>query len=172
MSKHKTTLTALLLAAVIGIAPSAHAADPGFYFGAGVGQGNDKALDQTSGAAKLFVGFNVNPFLGLEASYVNLGSSYVDINGVDFTQDGGSFDLIGYLPLSPYVDLFARGGIYNWTVSANYYYGYRTGSSNDYGFGISTEVAPRLRLRGEYQKFLDVAGGDVDLISVSLAYHF
>lgn len=174
MSKLKTSLNALLLASIIGIAPSAHAADPGFYFGGGLGQGDDKVLDQTSAAAKLFVGFNMNPFLGLEFAYVNLGSNYVDIYGRDFTQDGGSFDLVGYLPLSPFVDLYARGGIYNWTVSTNTYYSYgaRSGTSNDYGFGISTEVSPRLRLRGEYQKFLDVAGGDVNLVSVSLAYHF
>jgi len=172
MSKHKIFVTALLLTAAIGLAPTVHAADPGFYAGIGLGQGDDRVLNQTSAAAKLFAGFNFNPFLGVEFAYVNLGSNYVDINGVGFTQDGGSFDIVGYLPLTPYVNFFARGGIYNWTVSSNYYYGYTTGSSNDYGVGISTEVSPRLWLRGEYQKFLDVAGGDVNLISVSLAYHF
>lgn len=173
MSKYKISISGLLLAAIVGLAPVAHAAQPGMYAGIGLGQGNDKVLNQTSGASKLFIGYNFNPVLGMEFSYVNLGSSYVDIYGTEFTQDGGSIDIIGYLPLSPYMNLFARGGIYNWTVSTNYYpYGAASGSSNDYGFGLNAEVSPRIWMRGEYQKFLDVHGGDVDMISVSLAYHF
>ena len=173
MLSKKVIVSSVVLAGAMSLPLYAQAAQPGFYFGAGLGQGNDVVLDQTSAAAKLFGGFNVNRFLGMELSYVNLGSNYVDYYGYGFTQDGVSYEFVGYLPVSPYVDLFGKVGIYNWTVSSNYYYNASTsGSDSDYGFGLSAQVSQRVWLRGEYQKFQNIAGGDVNLASVSLSYHF
>lgn len=173
MFSKKSMTTALVLAGSMSLPLGAEAAQPGFYVGGSLGQGQDVVLDQTSSAYKIFGGFNVNRYLGMEVAYVNLGSNYVDRYGDTFTQDGGSFDLVGHLPIGPNVDVFGKFGIYNWTVSSNYYYYASThGTNNDYGFGIDAQVAPRIWVRGEYQKFLDVAGGDVNLASVGLSYHF
>lgn len=170
---YKNTIASLLLlAGTLSLAPAAHAARPGFYYGIGVGQGNDVVLDQTQGAAKLFGGFNLNRFLGMEVAYVNLGSNYIDYNNNYFTQDGISYEVVGYLPISPYLDLFGKVGLFSWTVSDNYYYASATGVNDVYGFGLSTRVSRTLWVRGEYQRFLDVAGGDVNLASVSLSVHF
>lgn len=174
MLSKKYIASSVLLAGAMSLPLAANAAQPGFYFGAGLGQGSDVILDQTSAAAKLFGGFNVNRFLGMELSYVNLGSDYCcDAYGNTFTQEGVSYELIGYLPVTPYVDLFGKVGLFSWNVGSNYYYyASEQGTNNDYGFGISAQVSQRVWLRGEYQKFLDVAGGDVNMASVSLSYHF
>jgi len=177
MLNAKSLTSAGLLAASLSLPLSALAAQPGFYLGGSIGQGDDVVLDQTSAAYKIFGGFNFNQFLGMELAYVNLGSNYCCDNlGSRFTQDGGSFDVVGHLPISPYVDVFGKVGIYNWTVSSNDYYyysnAYTQGSSSNYGFGLEAEVSPRLWVRGEYQKFNDVAGGDVNLASVGMSYHF
>lgn len=173
MLNKKYLVSGILLAATMSLPFTAHGAQPGFYIGAGLGQGDDVILNQTSAAYKVFGGFNFNPFLGLEVAYVNLGSNYVDSFNNTFTQDGSSFDIVGYLPVSPYVDIFGKAGIFNWTISNNYsYYAYSQGTSSDYGFGIDAQVNRQVWVRGEYQKFVDVAGGDVNLASVSVSYHF
>ncbi|MBI1424497.1 MAG: outer membrane beta-barrel protein [Gammaproteobacteria bacterium] len=173
MFNKKSLAPAVLLAGTLATPLVAQAAQPGFYLGFGLGQGNDVVLDQTSAAGKFFGGFNVNRFLGLELAYVNLGSNYCcDTFGSSFTQDGVSYEIVGYLPVSPYIDLFGKVGIYNWTVSSNYYYASDSGSNNDYGFGVNARVSRNVWLRGEYQKFQDVAGGDVNMASVGFTYHF
>ena len=172
MLSKKYVLPVLLLVGSVSLSLPAVAAQPGLYFGAGLGSGHDVVLDQDSSAGKLFFGFNVNPYIGMEVAYVNLGSNYIDYYGDKFTQDGASFELVGYLPITPYFNLFGKVGLFNWTASSNYYYAYDTGTDNTYGFGLSAQVAPRIWLRGEYQTFMDIAGGDVDLVSASISFHF
>lgn len=172
MLNKKTILSAALIAGAVSLTPAAQAAEPGFYVGGGLGQGNDLVLQQTSAAYKIFGGYNINDFLGMELAYINLGSNYVDVNNNSFTQDGVSYELVGHLPINPNLDLFGKVGLYNWTASTNYSYASAQGTNNDYGFGLSARVAPQLWLRGEYQKFLDVDGGDVNMVSVSMSYHF
>lgn len=172
MSGNKYIVSAALIAGAISLAPAAQAAQPGFYVGGGIGQGDDLVLHQTSSAYKIFGGYNVNPFLGMELAYINLGSNYVDVNNNGFTQDGVSYELVGHIPIGPTLDIFGKVGLYNWSASTNYSYASVQGTNNDYGFGLSARVAPQLWLRGEYQKFLDVDGGDVNMTSVSVSYHF
>lgn len=170
----KYIVSSVLLAGILCLPFSTHAAQPGLYVGVGLGQSDDVILNQSTSAAKLFGGINLNRYLGMEISYVNLGSDYCcDAYGNTFTQDGVSYELVGYLPVSPYVDLFGKVGLFSWSITSNYYYySSERGTNNDYGFGISAQVTPQVWLRGEYQKFLDVAGGDVNLASVSLSYYF
>ena len=166
MSHPKAILSGLLLATSLSLPLVSQAAQPGLYLGVGLGSADDVVLDETSAASKVFAGINLNQFLGMEVSYVNLGD-YVNGN---ITQDGVAYELVGYLPLSPYVDIFGKVGAFNWNVSSGSLSS--RGTDSDYGFGISAEVSPRVRLRGEYQKFQDVDGGDVNLASVSVSYHF
>ncbi len=166
MFRTKTLVASTLVATTLSLSLSAHAAQPGFYLGVGLGSANDVILNESSAASKLFAGINLNSFLGMEVSYVNLGDY---VNGA-ITQDGVSYEVVGYLPLSPYVNVFGKAGMFDWQVRGG---GLSTrGTDGDYGFGINAEVSPRVWLRGEYQKFLDVDGGDVNLASVSVSYHF
>lgn len=178
MLNRKTILSAALIAGAISLTPAAQAAEPGFYVGGGIGQGNDLVLNETSAAYKIFGGYNVNPFLGMELAYVNLGSNYTlyDSSTGNYytgTQDGVSYELVGHLPIGYNIDIFGKVGLFNWSNSYNYVYAPSAqGTNNDYGFGLSARLAPQLWLRGEYQKFLDVNGGDVNMASVNIVYHF
>lgn len=174
MSGTKYLISAALIAGAISLTPTAEAAPPGFYVGGGIGQGNDMVLNETSSAYKIFGGYNVNPYLGMELAYINLGSNYTAVNnGYRFTQDGVSYELVGHLPIGYNLDVFGKVGLFNWSNSYTYTYGSSIqGTNDDYGFGLSARIAPQLWLRGEYQKFLDVNGGDVNMASVSMSYHF
>lgn len=175
MFSKKSFVCALLLTGAVGLPVSANATPPGFYMGIGMGWGDDQVLNQTSTAFKFFGGYNFNRYVGFEFGYVDLGNNYTDYYGQSFTQDGFAYELAGYLPVSPTIDLFAKGGFYNWTVSNNYYYypyGSESGTNGTYGGGITAQLNRNLSLRGEYEVFTDIAGGDVNMASVSITYHF
>lgn len=180
MIRKTSIVSSLLLAGTLSLPISANAAPPGFYLGIGLGSANDVVLEQNSTGAKFFGGYNFNRYFGLELAYVDLGNNYTDYYGNSFTQDGFSYQLAGYLPISPTIDLFAKAGMYNWTVSSNYYYYYgytyyyasESGSDPAYSLGITSQLNRQVSVRGEYEKFTNIAGGDVNMVSVSVTYHF
>ena len=145
---------------------NALAAQPGAYLGGGIGSAYDEILDEEASAYKIFGGVNLTPNIGMELGYVNLGS-YVD--GY-LEQDGVSYEVIGYLPLSDNLDLYGRGGFFNWEVSTPA--GSNSGTDPTFGVGLQAQLTRNVSLRGEYQTFLDIDGGDVDLLSASFNLHF
>ena len=166
-SKIKPLLSgSLLLGSLLGPIGMTQANEVGLYMGAGVGQAEDVLLDESQSAFKAFVGINVTPVLGLELSYVDLGS----YAGGALTQDGIAYELIGYIPLSRQLDLYGRAGLFNWEVADNTTV--VTGTEPTFGLGVNIRLNPHASLRGEYQTFLDVDGGDVDLYSASLSFNF
>jgi len=142
------------------------AAQYGPYIGAGFGQSDDDILNESSSSFKFFGGFNLTEHIGFELSYVDLGSFAND----QLEQDGVAYEVIGYLPLHDDIDLFARAGFYDWTVSDQNFT--NTGSNGTFGLGVNAQINEHLSFRAEYQSFLDVDGGDVDLYSASLSFHF
>jgi OOP family OmpA-OmpF porin len=163
----KTCALPLTLAAGI-LAPlaSVQAVQPGVYMGVGTGSAHDVILDEDESAFKFHGGVNLTHNIGLEIAYVDLGSYLND----SLNQDGISYEVIGYLPLSPQLDLYGRAGFFDWEVSDSF--GYSTGTDPTFGIGLQAQLQHHLSLRGEYQTFLDVAGGDVDLYSASINLHF
>ena len=165
--KSRTLLLSLgmSIAAVVPV-NSAQAAQPGAYIGVGAGSAHDEILNEDESAFKFYGGVNLTPHIGLELGYVDLGSY---INGV-LTQDGISYELIGYIPVSSNIDLYGRAGFFDWEVATSF--SSNTGTDTTFGVGIQAQLEEHLSLRGEYQTFLDVDGGDVDLYSASLNLHF
>jgi len=145
---------------------AAQAAQPGPYIGIGAGSAHDEILNEDESAFKFYGGVNLTPHIGLELGYVDLGSY---VNGV-LTQDGISYELIGYIPISGNIDLYGRAGFFDWEVATAF--ASNTGTDTTFGVGIQAQLAHHLSLRGEYQSFLDVDGGDVDLYTASLNLHF
>jgi hypothetical protein len=145
---------------------TAQAAQPGVYMGMGFGSAHDQILNEDESAYKFYGGVNLTPHIGMELAYVDLGSY---ANGA-LNQDGVSYELIGYIPLSPHIDLYGRGGFFNWEVSDAFTS--NTGTDATFGVGLQAQLQHYVSLRGEYQTFLDVDGGDVDLYSVSVSLHF
>ena len=159
-------LLTLFTAATLGLPAAASAVQPGGYLGFGIGSADDELLQETDTAAKLFGGFNITRHIGVEFSYVNLGDY---VNGA-IEQDGIAYELVGYLPLSYNVDLFGKVGMFSWEVSSGPFY--VQGTDPTYGAGVSVALNPNLNLRGEWQLFTDVDGGDVDLCSAGISFHF
>jgi len=169
--KFTNTLKNSALLLVLGTAAflplsTAHAAQPGAYIGMGFGSAHDDILNEDESAFKFYGGVNLSPYIGMELSYVDLGTY---ANGA-FTQDGISYELIGYIPLSPQLDLYGKAGFFNWEVADNF--SSNTGTDATFGVGLQAQLQRHVSLRGEYQTFLDVDGGDVDLYSASINLHF
>ena len=163
--KSSALLLSLSMAALMP-ANSAQAAQPGAYFGVGAGSAHDEILNEDESAFKFYGGVNLTPHIGLELAYVDLGRY---VNGA-LAQDGISYELIGYIPITPNIDLFGRAGFFDWEV-ANAFTS-NTGTDTTFGVGLQAQIEHHLSLRGEYQTFLDVDGGDVDLYSASINLHF
>jgi OOP family OmpA-OmpF porin len=145
---------------------SAQAAQPGAYLGMGFGSAHDEILNEDESAFKFYGGVNLSHYIGMELGYVDLGSY---ANGA-LTQDGISYELVGYIPLSSQIDLYGKAGFFNWEV-ANAFTS-NTGTDATFGVGLQAQLQHHVSLRGEYQTFLDVDGGDVDLYSASINLHF
>ncbi len=163
--KHYIQSTFIALSLGLSIS-TVQAVQPGPYFGAGFGQSDDEILNETESAFKFFGGVNLSENIGLELAYVDLGTF---ANG-QLNQDGITFEVVGYLPLNPDIDLFGRAGIYDWEVSNGFIS--RNGTEPTFGFGVNVQLDHSLSVRGEYQIFTEVDGGDVDMYSASLSFHF
>ena len=156
----------MLIMVIMFASSSTHAATPGPYLGASLGTAHDVILDEDEPAYKYYAGVNLGRNIGLELSYVDLGSY---VNGA-LTQDGISYELIGYLPLTSDIDIYGRAGFFDWEVANGF--SANTGTDATFGVGLQAQLQDSLSLRGEFQTFMDVGGGDVDLYSASIILHF
>lgn len=161
-------------------------------------QGFTCSTNDTSVSFKVFAGYELNKNVSFEASYVNFGKFSQSASGfsngtrvdakADIDGDGFSGDVILTTPVSTKVGLYGRFGFTAWNVTtkAQAQGGGRSlsgsdsasGISPDFGIGIKVSVHPKVDVRGEFQKFLNVGDqdktgrSDVDLISASVMYRF
>jgi hypothetical protein len=157
--------------------------DEGLYIGGGVGQfdleidgldGTDEALtrlDDDDTAWQAFIGYRINPYIALQAAYVDFGAPEDEFE--TSTGDHGKFgaelsgfapSVIGILPLGP-VELSATLGYYFYDVEI-------TGDIDDpdidsddsgedvfYGVGIGATFLERLHAKLAYEK-IDIKQAD------------
>lgn len=153
----------LLFCSVSG---TVHAVEPGGYLGFSIGSADDDVLDESDTGYKILGGFNANNNIGFEIAFVDLGSYVNDL----LDQYGVAFEVVGYLPVANNFDLFGKLGIFSWTVEV--------GAADDdgtdltYGFGGAFRASPQISVRAEWERFTDISGGDVDLLSAGVTYHF
>ena len=143
-----------------------HAAPPVGYIGFSLGSANDDVLSESDTGYKFYGGYTVNNNLGFEIAFVDLGQ-YV---GRSLDQYGVAFEAVGYIPLSNNLDLMGKVGLFAWTVEDRYYIDY--GTDLTYGLGVQYDLNNRVYVRGEWEQFTDVSGGDVSLLSAGLVYKF
>ncbi len=175
-SMHKTVPGAFGLALLVTaiLAPPA-GAETGGYVGFALGQAHDKVLDENDTAFKVFGGYRFTPYLAGELAYVDLGR--YGGPGTQFDQYGVAAELVGHIPLGQSgVSLFGKAGLFSWSVqlSDRYYYGAAEDSGVDptVGAGLQVDFNRFAGIRAEWERFFDVAGGDVDLITASFFYRF
>ncbi len=211
------TSIALALGSLAGLAaPLAMAQEtPGWYIGGNVGRSTTTiddprisnglakqglggiviADDDRGHGYKLFGGYQLNPNIGIEAGYVNLGhfgyrASTVPAGTLsgDMGVKGFNLDLVGTLPLVGGLSAIGRIGATSLRASDNFaatgavVMPYSSASPNQRstglkaGLGLSYAFNPSLSMRIEAERYRMKDGvgnrGNVDLVSVGLVYHF
>jgi OOP family OmpA-OmpF porin len=158
-------------------------------------------LDDTDIGWKFFGGYMVNDYLGLEAGYVDLGETSLDLDitalvppsatpvtvntvaavGVDgFTLNG----VLAY-PVNEQFDVFAKGGAFFWSADLDVEatasgFPPETFSDDDSGTDFTFGVGGRfyyneyISLRAEWERYSGItdSDGDVDLFSGGVEWHF
>lgn len=185
---HVLFVTGLLISAV------SMAADNGFYIGANLGQarpsfdtpnvaaaaGVGVTYDSSSYAYKVFGGYQLNQYFGVELNYVYLGEYNIAIGGsplankVDITGWGGA--LVGAAPLGKDFSLLGRVGM---TYLRETFGGTSDNIwSPSFGIGLKYDFNPNVSLRGEIERYTKIGsndntlGGHANVYSVGLAYKF
>jgi len=197
-----TARTIAAAALAILIATPAWSQDAGFYLGASIGQSRVKDFCDDSGgfscddkdtAWKLLGGYQFNRHLAVEAGYTDLGEiglsgalSGVSVRG---TIEVTAFELmgVGSIPLMDRFSLYGKLGLYHAETKQNVTgsLGAVTVTDNEkekntdltFAFGARFDITRNLGVRAEWQRYLDVGGGeigedDVDVLSVGLLYRF
>jgi OmpA-OmpF porin, OOP family len=184
------------------------------YTQSGIFDGADDALAATSGlpvassnedessdGTEAFIGVRFGSatflrFLALEAGFVDLGNFSYDANlddGGDTTPEnvrieveprGWHYGGIAFIPVTERLEVFARGGVFDWKSKSRTTAADRNNSGNFttqrdtqtgtdpyYGGGLSWEADKHWSVRAEWRRF-EGDGDEVDLISAGGAFHF
>ncbi len=166
--KRTLGVAVVLVAALMLFAPTS---DAGIYAGASVTQTaldvDDVDFDEDDTGLKVFGGWTFFKFLGLEASYYDMGSPANNLADVDLTAFG--LTARGILPIGDHLELFAKAGYMAWDIESS------LGDDDDtdltYGAGAAWVFGGHISIRAEYE-ILDVDGADVDLFSLGAAFRF
>lgn len=167
----------------------------GWYIGLAIGQSkvqdfcdgapSNITCEDTDGTARIFGGYQLNPNLALELGSAYLGEFTARGPGGFVTVEASALDFVavGLLPVSPQVSLYGKAGLYRSVTEANISTVTvrrnieETNNGFTFGFGVSFNVTPQFSIRGEWQKYQDVGGGDigesdVDVLSIGVMYRF
>ncbi|MDO6561816.1 porin family protein [Amphritea sp. 1_MG-2023] len=131
--------------------------------------------DDSDQGFKVFGGYRFNKNIAVEGYYADLGD--LELTGgsvnVDAAIDGYGVSLVGLLPVTEQVDLFAKVGMFHWSndVSSNVgVSGGDDGTDGSYGLGVAYTM-DSVTFRAEFERY-DLGDVDVDLISAGLALNF
>lgn len=161
--------TKYLTAAVLSLAASAaFAMAPGPYVGVNVASTRIDDLDDSKTGYGAFVGYGINSTFAFEIGYRQHGDW--DFNGTEVKMRQTEFTVLGALPLSKRLDLYARVGYGYARIEADRG-GYRGEGSLDsaiYGVGLGYAITPHLSGRVELQK----PASDITSTIASLVWKF
>lgn len=178
-----------VIAAGILLAGTASAAERGFYVGTALGQSKyewtidqtfDLKFDPSQLAFKVFGGYQLNRYIGIEGGYMDLGRGRQNIEGIDLSVDTTAFQgsvILSY-PVTPLFSPYVRGSAIAYDIDATASDGFTTlrasGSDNDFAYGVGamfTSGRGTSQLRLDWEQ-TDIDGIDVRLISFSAVYLF
>lgn len=160
--------------------------DRGWYVGFSLGFADDKGLDDDGVGLKIFGGYRFNRYVALEGATVSLGD---DLGSLDVVKDGLSVQAVATWPVREKLGLFAKLGFFDWEERvgsgefecSSFSGGFicfededkiDDGTSTVYGFGLDYHFGKRWSFRAEWERFVDVGEGDVDLISLGSLFRF
>jgi OmpA-OmpF porin, OOP family len=191
MGSQRKTVIAVLIGAAALAAPllaSAQQQDRGWYIGGGLGQAKHKGVTCVAGGScddkdtawKLLGGYQVNRTFAAEFGYTDLGKVRTSGGGVTAEATSTAWELVGLagIPVANRFSAFGKLGFYRaeteqtGTVSAS-----ETNTGMTYGLGLRFDVSRNLGVRGEWQRYNDVGGGnivkhDVDVLGIGVTWKF
>lgn len=164
-----------LSAALVALPAAAQMNMSAFYAGVGIGHSKAKDFCGGGGAAtcddkdtawKVFGGYQFTPNFAAEIGYSKLGKFNATLAGLTDDAKATAWELsaLGAWPVLPRVSLFGRLGLYRATVKeTTNFAGDFEHDNNDwtFGLGLQYDVTRNLGLRGEWQRYRKVGGGDV-----------
>jgi len=181
MNAPRALLTAL---AFLGAAPAlAQEANP-FYIGATFGQAQWRpgcpgasSCDDTDGALRVLAGYMINRIFAAEVGYHNLGKA---TGAATIKANAWEAVLLASWPIAGAFSLYGKLGGYrgNAEGSGAALGAKETNYGGTWGFGAQFELTPRLALRGEWQSYVSLAGGnlgqrsDVNVLSAGALWRF
>ncbi len=172
----------LLATTAIAQSNRAAAQDSGFYMGAAIGSakhdlkradfgpvsGVQPSLDRSDRAGKVFGGYRFNPYLALEAQYMDFGSAtakYALPTGAakeEYTVHALSVAAVGSLPVTDGISLFAKLGPAATTAKTSVNatsLGAASSAKRSVllaGVGATLQMTDNLHLRAEYERLGEV----------------
>jgi OOP family OmpA-OmpF porin len=197
MRGDKKVLLAAMLGAAVMAAPAVSMAqargETGWYLGGNIGQsklkdgcsglgGSGISCDDKDTAFKILGGYNINRNFAAELGYTDLGKAKASGLGLTDELKATAWELsgVGSYPVANQFSVFGRLGLYFADVKENTnFVGNFKHTNNDltYGFGVRYDFSRELGVRGEWQRYSKVGGGDigksdVDVISVGAVWNF
>ncbi|HEY7238826.1 MAG TPA: outer membrane beta-barrel protein [Burkholderiales bacterium] len=193
----KTTVAALLAASGLVASSAAmaqgKAADMGWYAGISLGQssasdacngisGPGVSCDDKDTAFKIFGGYQINRNFGVELGYTDLGKVEASGGGVTASVETTALELVGVgsYPVNNQFSIYGKLGLYRADSKGRSNIGLSADETNTdltFGLGVQYNFTSNLGVRGEWQRYSSVGGGDigesdVDVLSVGLVYKF
>ncbi len=163
-----------------------------WYLGGGIGNSELKDddlsdefdsldLDDDDNGFKVFLGYNLTRRLSVEAAYVDLGDFPFE-GTISGSQSSGGEEIDGIsltplvrMPVLPYLDLFAKGGLFTWDIerSTDAVADLSSENSTDftYGAGVDLNLWRPIGVRGEWERY-EMDDVEVNMLSLDLMYHF
>ena len=169
------------------------AQNSGFYAGGSIGQSQAKdACDDLGGtgiscddkdtAWKVFGGYQFNRHFAAEIGYTDLGKVSATLGSLRDEIESTAFELVGVgmFPIANNFSVYGKLGLYRGDTEERTNFGFSADETNTdltFGFGVRYDFAERFAVRGEWQRYQDVGGGDigeshVDVISVGFLVRF
>ena len=191
MKAKKSLLSGIVGAAMLALSPMAMAQSTGFYAGAAVGQTTvdfcgattaGLSCDDEDTSWKILGGYQINRNFSAELGYTNLGELTASGPGGSLKVETSAWELVGIgaYPLSNQLSVYGKLGLYRAETELTSTIGLsadETATDITYGFGVRYDFTPAIGVRGEWQRYGDVGGGnigngDVDVLSVGLIFKF
>jgi OmpA-OmpF porin, OOP family len=177
MLKHRLLLAAGALAAFLAL-PLTAAAQASLYAGGSLGQAhyneacnNLLNCDDRDTGFSFFAGWQFNRFIAMEAAYRDFG--HLSSDEANVKANALELDAVGTLHLYRGFSLLGRIGAFRGNMKA--------GSSErnhnvTFGWGGQYDFSPGFAMRGEWQRYRKMGGGDfgtkIDIDALSLAMLF
>lgn len=146
--------------------------------------GTGVSCDDTDTAFRVFGGYQINKNFGAELGYQDLGKVEASALGLNASIKSKAWDImaVGTLPVAEKFSVYGKIGFYfaNTDATTNIPgVANESKSNNDltYALGVQYDFNKNLGVRGEWQRYSDVGGGDigksdVDVMAIGVVYRF